>query len=57
MVSIQASGKIGLTGKYIYIYISTIPELSGFLNMNKPSQMLHGAGIFTYIYPKNDPVL
>jgi hypothetical protein len=21
------------------------------------SQMLHGAGIFTYIYPKNDPVL
>ena len=59
IIFIQATGKIGLnglTGKY-YIYISTIPELSGFLNMNKPSQMLHGAGIFTYIYPKNDPVL
>ena len=22
-----------------------------------PAQMLHGAGIFTYIYPKNGPVL
>ena len=45
---------------YIYIYHVCIP-IVGWMTRNHVlwhiymSQMLHGAGIFTYIYPKNGP--